>query len=63
VNFGDCRADHTGQEKAKHAKAENQPPSDVQLQKCHGEVPPDAGSRQASSKDTLSVNHEDWNNA
>jgi hypothetical protein len=40
VNFGDCGADHTGQENAKHAKAENQSPSDVQLQKCHGEIPP-----------------------
>jgi hypothetical protein len=40
VHLDDCRADNTGQQQAKNAEAENQSPSDVQIEECHGEIPP-----------------------
>jgi hypothetical protein len=39
MHFDDCGADNAGQENAKHAKAENQSPTNIQLQECHGEFP------------------------
>ena len=40
ANLDDGGPHHAGQQNAEHAEAENQSSADIQMQKCHGGVPP-----------------------